>query len=148
MMTSRSEYLRLLDNQPADLTPQQRESIRRQAQIGRLQTLLLVIVLIQVIFAGLLRALPPDLRAALSFLHRIEWGVYTGIMLIATQVAAGWAARVVFTNRFYALAWRIGGPRLVIGRAARYLQIAYFVLLLLMVGAIMWVRLHGFIIQP
>jgi hypothetical protein len=113
-----------------------------------LQTLLLFVVLIQVIFAGILRALPPDLRAYMSFLHRIEWGVYLGIVLIAVQIAAGWKAQVVLTNRFYALAWRLGDPRIVTGEAARYVQVAYLMLMLVLAGAVVWVQLHGFIVQP
>ncbi len=139
-------YLRDLDQQ--GLTMPQRRSIRRQAVIGWLQTLLLAVVLVQTVFAGLLRALPPDLRAALSFLHRIEWGAYLAVVLVAAQVAAGWASQIVLTNRFYLLAWRFGKPRLVAGKAARYVQIGYLVFMILLVGAITWVRLHGFFVQP
>ena len=74
-------------------------AVQRQAVIGWLQTVLLVIVLLQVIFAGLLRALPPDLRTSLDFLHRIEWAVYLGIVLICAQVAVGWPSATVLTNR-------------------------------------------------
>jgi hypothetical protein len=139
-------YLRDLNWQA--LTPEQRQSVHRQAIIGWLQTLLLAIVLIQVIFAGLLRALPPDLRASLSFLHRIEWGAYLGIALIAAQVAVGWTSRVVLTNRFYAPAWRIGRPQVIAGKAARNMQVVYLILIILIGAAIVWVRLHGFIFQP
>ena len=68
--------------------------------------------------------------------------------LIAAQVAVGWTSRLVLTNRFYALAWRFGKPRLVGGPAARYLQIVYLLVIVLMGAAIVWVRLHGFIFQP
>ncbi len=139
-------YLHSLDEQ--GLTAQQHTSIRRQAIIGWLQTLLLLVVLVQSLFAGLLRALPPDLRVTLSFLHRIEWGAYVGIVLIALQVAAGWAAQIVLTNRFYALAWRLSKPRIVVGAGARRAQIAYLLVIILMVIAIVWVRLNGFIVQP
>jgi hypothetical protein len=139
-------YLRDLDQH--SLTAQQRRVVNRQAVIGWLQSLLLVIVFVQSMFAGLLPALPPELRTSLSFLHRIEWGAYLGIVLVAAQVAAGWTSRIVLTNRFFALAWRIGRPRLVTGKAARYVQMAYLVLIVLMVGAVIWVRLHGFIFQP
>src|SRR5579871_4882777 len=81
-----------------DLTPAEWQSVRRQAVIGWLQTVLLVVVFIQVIFAGMLRALPPDVRTTLSFLHRIEWGAYLGIILIVSQVAIGWSGGIVLTN--------------------------------------------------
>ena len=139
-------YLRDLDRHA--LTPEQRHAAHRQAVIGWLQTLLLAVVLIQVIFAGLLRALPPDLRASLAFLHRVEWAAYLGIALIAAQVAVGWTSQIVLTNRVYALAWRIGKPRLIAGKVARNIQVAYLILTILIGGAIVWVRLHGFIVQP
>ena len=139
-------YLHNLDEH--GLTTQQCTSIRRQATIGWLQTLLLLVVLVQILFAGLLRALPQDLRVALSFLHRIEWGAYVGIALIALQAAVGWAAQIVLTNRIYALAWRLGKPRIVVGARARRVQISYLLVIVLMVITIVWVRLHGFIVQP
>ena len=131
-----------------DLTPAEWQSVRRQAVIGWLQTVLLVVVFIQVIFAGMLRALPPDVRTTLSFLHRIEWGAYLGIILIVSQVAIGWSGGIVLTNRFYLLAWRFSPPKLIAGRAARALQIAYIGLAIVMVGAVIWVRIHGFIVTP
>ncbi len=122
--------------------------IQRQAVIGWLQTVLLIIVIIQVIFAGMLRALPPDVRTSLAFLHRIEWGAYAGITLIAAQVIIGWSSQIVLTNRFYLLAWRFSTPKLVVGKQARALQLAYLALAIVMIGAIVWVRTHGFIVTP
>src|SRR4051794_2980662 len=97
-------YLRPL--QGDRLSPEKLRSVQRQAVIGWLQTLLLLIVVVQSLFAGMLRALPPDVRASLGFLHRIEWGVYLGVLLIVAQVAAGWREQIVLTNRLYLLAWR------------------------------------------
>src|SRR5258706_11931806 len=73
-------YIRPLMALLPKLRPDQRQAVQRQAVIGWLQTALLAIILLQVIFAGLLRALPPDLRTSLAFLHRIEWGAYLGIV--------------------------------------------------------------------
>jgi hypothetical protein len=139
-------YLRHLELH--GLTAEQHQSVYRQAYVGWLQTLLLAIVLVQGVFAGLLRSLPPDLRASLSFLHRIEWAVYVAIVLIAAQVASGWTCQIVLTNRFYALAWRIGRPRLIAGTAAHAVHLGYLLLIFLLAGAIVWVRLHGFVVQP
>ncbi len=133
---------------PAELTPEQRESVSRQAIIGWLQTILLAVVIVQIAFAGVLRALPPDIRVSLSFLHRIEWGAYAGIVLVAVQVAAGWSSQTVLTNRFYALGWRFSTLRVVTGSRARHVQMAYLILVVAMIGAVVWVRLHGFIVQP
>lgn len=141
-------YLQSLNAQSEALTPQQRQSIHRQAVIGWLQTALLIIVVLQSVFAGFLHVLPPETRSALGFLHRIEWGVYAGIVLIIAQVAVGWVLRLVVTNRFYLLAWRFNKPRVISGKLARRLQIAYLALALLMFGAAIWVRIHGFIFQP
>jgi len=120
----------------------------QQSVIGWLQSVLLAIVIVQVIFAGMLRALPPDIRSALAFLHRIEWGAYAGIILIAAQVAVGWSSQIVLTNRYYLLAWRFSSPKLIVGQRARFLQIAYLALAIVMIGAAVWVRLHGFIVTP
>lgn len=139
-------FLRSLDG--ALLNSDEQRSLRHQAVIGWLQTILLIVVLIQVIFAGLLRALPPNLRATLGFLHRIEWGAYLGIGLILAQVAAGWSEKLVLTNRYGILAWRFSRPRLVRGQTARILQLLYVCLVFLITGAIIWVRIHGFIVQP
>jgi hypothetical protein len=128
------------------LTPDERQAVQRQAVIGWLQTALLMIVLFQVIFAGLLRALPPDLRTALAFLHRIEWGAYLGIVLICAQIGVGWPSATVLTNRVGLLAWRFSVPQVVTGRRARLLQIAYAVLALILLGLALWVRAHGFIV--
>ena len=127
------------------LKPDQRQAVQRQAVIGWLQTVLLVIVLLQVIFAGLLRVLPPDLRTSLAFLHRIEWGAYLGILLICAQIAVGWSSATVLTNRIGLLAWRFSVPQIVTGKRARILQIAYAVLALILLGFALWVRAHGFI---
>src|SRR5689334_2503229 len=141
-------YLQPIADQVASLTSEQQQSVRRQAFIGWLQTILLVIVIAQSIFAGFLQALPPDLRTSLSFLHRIEWGAYVGILLILAQIATGWSGQIVLTNRYWLLAWRFSRPRLLTGSAARTAQIAYLLLALLMVGAVIWVRIHGFIVTP
>ncbi len=130
------------------LTPAQQQSVQRQLTIGSLQTILLIIVVLQSIFAGFLRALPPDLRAALAFLHRIEWGAYVGIVLVAVQIIVGWTSRTVLTNRFYLLAWRFGNMRSITGNTARKLQIVYLLLIVVMAGAVIWVRINGFIVQP
>jgi hypothetical protein len=140
-------YLRPLAQQLPTLTPSQQQSVRRQAVIGVLQTALLLIVIVQVVFAGMLRALPPDLRASLGFMHRIEWGAYLGVILILAQVALSWHSGIVLTNRFYLLAWRFGKPRLVMGNTARIAQIGYLILATLIIGAIVWVRINGFIVQ-
>ncbi len=139
-------YLQPIATEVASLTSDQQESVRRQALIGWLQTILLVAVSVQSIFAGFLRALPPDLRTALSFLHRIEWGAYVGILLILAQVVAGWSTQIVLTNRHWLLAWRFSKPRLLMGNAARVAQFAYLLLALLIVSAVIWVRIHGFIV--
>jgi len=143
-------YIRPLQAQQLseNLRPSELQSVRRQAVIGWLQTLLLIIVFVQVIFDGLLRVLPPDVRTTLSFLHRIEWGAYLGITLVVAQVAVGWSDRIVVTNRFYLLAWRFSPPKLVMGREARACQVAYIGLAVVMVAAVVWVRIHGFIVTP
>ncbi|MCC7449984.1 MAG: hypothetical protein IT324_21380 [Anaerolineae bacterium] len=135
-------------NHNTSLTSAQQVSVQRQYVIGNLQTILLIIVVLQSLFAGFLRALPPDLRASLGFLHRIEWGAYVGIALVAAQIIVGWISQTVLTNRFYLLAWRFGNMRIVIDSRARRLQIAYLLLIALMVGAVIWVRINGFIVQP
>ena len=141
-------YLRPITAQSSALTARQQLSVRRQSIVGWLQTVLLVVVVAQSLFAGLLRVLPPEARVALAFLHRIEWGAYLAIVLVALQVAAGWADQIVVCNRFYLLAWRFGKPHVVTGKAAHYAQIGYLVFAALMVVAVLWVRAHGFIVQP
>lgn len=147
-------YIRPLEAQQSsekvqrDLTSAAWQSVRRQAVIGWLQTVLLVVVFVQLIFAGMLRALPPDVRITLSFLHRIEWGAYLGIALIVAQVAVGWSGQIVLTNRFYLLAWRFSQPKLLTGQQAHTLRIAYIALAIVMIGAVIWVRIHGFIVTP
>jgi hypothetical protein len=141
-------YLDPLAGQMEQLSPTQQQSLRRQAVIGWLQTVLLVIVVVQTIFAGLLRALPPDVRASLGFLHRIEWGAYVGIVLILLQDVVGWRERIVLTNRFRMLAWLLSRPRLLTGDSARRLQVVYLIVAILMIGAVLWVRANGFIVTP
>jgi hypothetical protein len=141
-------YLRPLNTELIRLDAASRDSIRRQAVIGWLQTILLGIAIAQSLFAGVLRALPPDLRASFGFLHRIEWAAYLGIVLIAAQVIVAWKPNSLLTNRFYLLAYRLSRPKLLTGRSARFAQIAYLVLALLIAVAIAWVRAHGFIVQP
>jgi hypothetical protein len=97
-------YLRPIAEQIAAFPIARQQSVRRQAFIGWLQTILLIIVVAQSVFAGFLRVLPPYLRSSLSFLHRIEWGAYVGILLILMQVAVGWSAQIVLTNRYGLLA--------------------------------------------
>ncbi len=109
-------YLRPVADETDTLTSQQQLSIRRQAVIGWLQSLLLVVVLAQSLFAGLLRALPPETRNTLAFLHRIEWGAYLAIVLVVAQVMVGWTDQIVLTNRSYLLAWRFGKPRIAPGK--------------------------------
>ena len=141
-------YLQPIAEQIAGLSITQQKSVQRQAVIGWLQTILLIIVVAQSVFAGFLRVLPPDLRTSLSFLHRIEWGAYVGILLIVVQVAIGWSSQIVLTNRYGLLAWRFSKPHLLINRPARIGQIAYLALALIMIGAVVWVRIHGFIVTP
>lgn len=135
-------------NDSQTLSHVQQVAIARQAAIGLLQTIILALMLAQVVFAGVLRALPPEARQSVAFLHRIEWGVYAQIALIAAQVAVGWAAGVVLTNRLYLLALRLGKMRTLTGNAARRAQILYALLALLLVAASLWVRARGFLVQP
>ncbi len=128
--------------------PPQQLSILRQSVIGWLQSMLLLVILAQSLFAGLLRALPPETRSALTFLHRIEWGATLAIVLVVAQVIAGWTDQIVLTNRFYLLAWRFGKLCIATGKPARYLQVSYLAFALLMLAAVVWVRAHGFLIQP
>ncbi len=141
-------YLRSLSGDLPTLTPRQQLSIRRQSVIGWLQSVLLVVVVAQSLFAGLLRALPPETRNALAFLHRIEWAAYVAIALVVAQVITGWAEQIVLTNHFYLLAWRLGRPHIVSSGIARYLQVAYLIFAGLMVMAVLWVRAHGFLVRP
>ncbi|HVO68931.1 MAG TPA: hypothetical protein VMT24_02730, partial [Aggregatilineaceae bacterium] len=145
---ARRWYLRPLNTELIRLPAAQRVSIARQAVIGWLQTILLVIAIAQSLFAGALHLLPPELRPALSFLHRIEWAAYLGIVLIAAQIVAGWPEQIVVTNRFFLLAYRLSKPRLLFGASARHMLIVYGAIALLIAAAIVWVNAHGFIIQP
>src|SRR5882724_2802405 len=56
-------YLQPIADQVGSLPDKQQRSVQLQAVVGWLQTILLIIVIVQSIFAGFLRALPPDLRA-------------------------------------------------------------------------------------
>ena len=141
-------YLHSLSSELIKLDATQRLAVTRQAVIGWLQTVLLIAVIVQSLFAGVLAALPPDVRASLSFLHRIEWGAYLGMVLIAAQIGYGWTQKLTVTNRYYLLAYRLSKPRLLQGESARRAQIAYFVVILLLAGAILWVNAHGFIVNP
>jgi hypothetical protein len=141
-------YLRPVADDIPTLTPRQQLSIRRQSIIGWLQSVLLIVVVAQSLFAGLLRALPPGTRNALAFLHRIEWAAYLAIALVAAYVIAGWTEQIVLTNRFYLLAWRLGRPRIATAKTARYLQVGYLMFAVLMIAAVLWVRVHGFLVQP
>ncbi len=129
----------------------EQQSITRQQFVGRLQTAVIAIMLLQIVFTGLLRLFPPDLRASLAFLHRIEWGVVALLILILVQFALGWGQRIVATNRlrvFAILAWV---PRCLVierGRRARIILIGYAAIALLLVAALLWVREHGFVVQP
>jgi hypothetical protein len=116
--------------------------------IGLLQTVVLVVMLVQVAFVGVLRALPPDTRSSLAFLHRIEWGVYAHIVLILAHVAISWPGRALLTNRFALFGWRLGKMRMLTGAVARRAQIAYLVVVVLLVVASLWVRANGFLVQP
>jgi len=143
-----NRYVRPLESALEALTPAQQQAVRRQAALGVVQTLLLAIILVQVIFTGAMRLLPPETRAALAFLHRIEWAVYLTILLIAAQVIVSWREVVVLTNRIGLLAYRLGRPRLLRGQSARMAQGVYLVLLVVLVAASIWVRINGFIVQP
>src|SRR5450432_2596404 len=98
-------YIRPLGDELASLTVAQQRAVRRQAVVGWLQTVLLAIAIAQGLFAGVLHNLPPELKLTLSFLHRVEWAVYLGIVLIVAQVAIGWSSQIVLTNRYFLLAW-------------------------------------------
>jgi len=122
-----------------------------QYTVGKLQTAVIGIVLLQIIFGGLLRLLPPDLRTSLAFLHRIEWGVVALLILILVQFGLGWGPSIVATNRLRAFAVLAWVPRFAVierGSRARVLLSGYAAVALLLVAALLWVREHGFVVQP
>jgi hypothetical protein len=141
-------YLDPLQAEFGALNAEQRQSVFRQALAGWFQTVLLIIMILQSVFAGVLRLLPPDVRDAIAFLHRIEWGVYLAIVLIMLQIQAGWHEKIVLTNHFYLLAWPFGKRRILLGPSARLAQIAYMLIILLLIAAIIWVRARGFLVAP
>jgi hypothetical protein len=119
--------------------------------IAKAETGVLLLMLAQIIFAGLLRLLPPDVRAALAFLHRIEWGIYVTIALIAATIGYGWPTGVLVTNRLYLLGWFAWLPRaqrIIRGRPARTVLLCYGLVACALVGALLYVRANGFIVQP
>ncbi len=141
-------YLEPLTAQLALLNEAEQRAALHQAVISWLQTVLLILVIVQILFAGLLRLLPPELRATLGFLHRIEWANYVGILLVGAQTIHGYTANLIITNRFYLLGWRLGRMQIVRGSRARLLMIAYAILIGLLIAAILFVRTNGFIVQP
>ena len=148
MRPVRRWYLKPLGTAFDDLdTPRQRAVID-QAVIGWLQTVLLVVAVCQSLFAGVLAVLPPDLRTALGFLHRIEWAVYIAMVLVGAQAVRGYTFNLIVTNRVYALGWRFGKMQIVRDTRVRMLAIAYGVLILLMAIAVIYVRMNGFIVRP
>ncbi len=144
----RALYLKPLSASLETMDANERRAVLDQAIIGWLQTILLIVVIVQVIFAGLLRLLPPDIRTTLGFLHRIEWAAYLAILLVGIQAARGYAYNLILTNRFYLLGWRFGKPRIVRGARIRTLIVAYGVVVMLMAAAILYVRVNGFIVRP
>ena len=162
-MTSRSFLNRLYDrlilrpvsaiylpnsSQLATLDVAERQAVLDQAIIGCVQTLLLIVAVAQALFAGVLAALPPDLRAALAFLHRVKWAVYAGMLLVGAQAARGYAYHLILTNRFNALGWRFGRMKIVRGSQVRTLTIVYLIIIVLMAIALLYVRANGFLVQP
>jgi len=141
-------YLYPIADQIAALNDADRRAVLDQAVIGWLQTLVLIVAVVQSLFAGVLAALPPDLRAALGFLHRIEWAAYAGMLLIGVQAARGYAYHLLLTNRWYVLGWRVSRMQIVRGSRVRTLTIIYLIAIVLIAIAILYVRLNGFIFQP
>jgi hypothetical protein len=140
-------YLNPIADQIANLSESEQRAVLDQAVIGWLQTILLVVAIIQALFAGVLAALPQELRAALGFLHRIEWAVYAGMLLVGAQAARGYAYHLILTNRFYALGWRFSKMRIVRDRRVRTLTSVYAIVIILMAIAVLYVRANGFIFQ-
>lgn len=141
-------YLVPLGAQFKSLNEVDQHLVLDQAIIGWLQTVLLIITFVQILFAGVLAVLPSDVRTALGFLHRIEWAAYAGILLVGLQAVRGFAYNLILTNRFYALGWRFGRMQIVRGRRVRTLVIIYMLFIGLMAVAVIDVRLNGFIFRP
>ena len=141
-------YLVPLKSEMSELNEQRQRAVIDQAVIGWLQTVLLIIAVLQSLFAGVLAILPPDLRATLGFLHRIEWAVYTGMLLVGLQAARGYAYDLIVTNRFFALGWRLGRMQIVRGNRVRWLALLYAGVIVAMAGAALYVRANGFIVRP
>jgi len=140
-------YLNPLADQLAQLSEAEQQAVLDQAVIGWLQTVLLIVAVLQALFAGVLAALPPDLRASLGFLHRIEWAAYAGMLLVGAQAARGYAYHLIVTNRFYALGWRFSRMRIVRDQRVRILTVAYLIVIVVMAIAVLYVRVNGFIFQ-
>lgn len=119
-----------------------------QRRIGMLQTIVVAIMLLQVVFAGVLRLFPPEIRGHVAFLHRVEWAVYALIVLIAAHVAFSVQAQQLVTNRAFLLGLRLGKERIVTGRIAHLTQIAFAILVVMLIIASLWVRARGFLVQP
>jgi len=141
-------YLSSLTGQLASMSEADRRAVLDQAAIGWMQTVLLIIAVAQGLFAGVLSILPPDLRAAFGWLHRIEWAAYVGILLVAAQAIRGSAYNLILTNRFSLLGWRLSEMHIVRGRRGRVLTLVYFGVIVLMILAILYVRVNGFIVRP
>ncbi len=141
-------YLQPMAVELQAFTDAERQAVIDQAVIGWLQTVLLVIVIAQVIFTGILVLLPPNIRAALGFLHRIEWAAYAGMLLVGAQAARGYAYNLILTNRIFALGWYFGRKmRIVRGRRVRTLAIAYALVIVFMAAAVIYVQINGFIFR-
>lgn len=144
-ITNRLAQLR---EQLATLSVEQQQAVIRQALLGFVQTVVLLIMILQIVFTGLLRLFPPELRASLSFLHRIEWAVYVGMVSILMQSILARRTQALFTNHFYLFGWYLGKPRLITGEKIQPVVITYIVFVLIMVAVVWWVRVNGFIVQP
>jgi len=148
MRPVRRWYLKPLGVAFDDLDAPSQRAVIDQAVIGWLQTVLLIVAIGQALFAGVLAVLPPDLKAALGFLHRIEWAVYVAMLLVGAQAVRGYTFNLILTNRLYALGWRFGKMQIVRGARVRTLSIAYTVFIVLMAVAVIYVRLNGFLVRP
>ena len=148
MRPVRRWYLKPLGTAFDNLDAPSQRAVIDQAVIGWLQTVLLIVAVCQALFAGILAALPPDLRAALGFLHRIEWAVYVAMLLVGAQAVRGYTFNLIVTNRVYALGWRFGKMKIVRGAPVRTLAIAYAVVIMLLAVAVFYVRMNGFIVRP
>lgn len=148
MRPVRRWYLKPLGAAFDNLDTLTQRAVIDQAVIGWLQTLLLIVTVAQALFAGVLAALPPDLRAALGFLHRIEWAVYVAMLLVGAQAVRGYTFNLIVTNRFNALGWRFGAMQIVRGKRVRLLAIVYGVVILLLAAALIFVHMNGFLVRP